>query len=234
MTDSKQRKPNARQLTLAQIKENKEAWPYEHPQHKKVTNCIAKMMAIDSQPFFIVEDAGFLRLLANICPKYVMPWRKYFSEKIILDIFSTIRAKFHEEIHSQGDKFPISFTTDIWTREVGGDSLISWTAHCINPENVTREERILQVYPFPGSHTAEAIVEMITKMLDSWAIEKTRVHVVVRDIAANMVAGAQKAELPSISCTIHTLQFVIKDCVMTQGAVNDILARCRRIVHFKH
>ena len=29
---------------------------------------------------------------------------------------------------------------------------------------------------------------MITKILDLWAIEKTRVHVVIRDNAANMVA----------------------------------------------
>ena len=103
--DSKRRKPNARQLTLAQVKENKEAWTYEHPQHKKVTNWIAEMMALDSQPFSVVEDAGFLCLLANVWPKYVMPSRKYFSEKIIPDIFSTIRTKLHKEIHSQGDKF---------------------------------------------------------------------------------------------------------------------------------
>ena len=76
---------------------------------------------------------------------------------------------------------------------------------------------------------------MITKMLDSWAIEKTRVHVVVSDYAANMEVGIQKAELSAIGCTIHTLQLVIKDCIMTQHVVNDILARCRRIVgHFKH
>ena len=167
--------------------------------------------------------------------KYVMPSRKYFSEKIIPGIYSTIRTKLHEEIHSHGDKFPVSFTTDIWTREAGGDSLISWTAHYINPERFTREEWILQVCPFPGSHTAEAISEMITKLLDSWSIEKSRVHAVVRDNAANMVAGIKKTELPAIGCTIHTLQLVIKDCIMTQRAVIDMLARSRKIVgHFKH
>ena len=232
---NKQRKPNAHQLMLAEVKENKEARTYDHPQHKKITNWIAEMMAIDSQPFSIVEDAGFLRLIANVCPKYVMPSRKYFSEKIIPDIFSTIRTKLHEEIHSRGDKFPISFTTDIWTREAGGDSLMSWTAHYINPESFMREEQIFQVCPFPGSHIAEAISEMITKLLDSWAIEKTRVHAVVRDNAANMVAGIEKTELSAIGCTIHTLQLVIKDCIMTQRVVIDMLARCRRIVgHFKH
>lgn len=164
-----------------------------------------------------------------------MPSRKYFSEKIIPSIFHTIKARLHEEIHSYGDKFPVSFTTDIWTREAGGDSLISWTAHYVNPENFTREEWILQVCPFPGSHTAEAISEMITKLLDSWGIEKSRVHVVVRDDAANMVSGIEKSELPAIGCTIHTLQLVIKDCIMTQRAVIDMLTRSRKIVgHFKH
>ena len=41
--------------------------------------------------------------------------------------------------------------------------------------------------------------------------------------------------MSAIGCTIHTLQLVIKDCIMTQRVVNDILARCRRIVgYFKH
>ena len=66
--------------------------------------------------------------------------------------------------------FPVSFTTDIWTREAGGDSLISWTAHFIKPESFTRKERILQVCPFLGSHTADTIFETITKLLDSWSI----------------------------------------------------------------
>ena len=57
----------------------------------------------------------------------------------------------------------------------------------------------------------------------------------VRDNAANMVAGIKKTELPAIGCTIHTLQLVIKDCIMTQHAVIDMLARSRKIVgHFKH
>jgi len=42
-----------------------------------------------------------------------MPSRQYFSEKIISAIFSNINRMFHEEIHSYGDKFPVSFTTDI-------------------------------------------------------------------------------------------------------------------------
>ena len=117
------------------------------------------MIAIDSQPFSIVEDAGFLRLLSNVSPSYVVPSRKYFAEKVIPEMFYTIKAQLMKDIHPDGDtsSFPLSFTTDIWTRDAGGDSFISWTAHYIDPISFTREERVLHVCPFAGSHTAIAI-----------------------------------------------------------------------------
>ena len=68
---------------------------------------------IDSQPFSIVEDTGFLRLLSNIYPLYAVPSRKYFAEKVIPEMFSTIKAQLMKDIHPDGDSFPISFTTDI-------------------------------------------------------------------------------------------------------------------------
>ena len=53
-------KNDVRQLMLAEVKERKDLWTYCHPQHKKVTGWIGQMIAIDSQPFSIVEDTGFL------------------------------------------------------------------------------------------------------------------------------------------------------------------------------
>ena len=53
------------------------------------------MMAIDSQPFSIMEDMSFLRLMANVCPKYTMPSRR--KDNTRRD--STIRAKLLKDIH---------------------------------------------------------------------------------------------------------------------------------------
>jgi len=92
------------------------------------------MIALDSQPFSIV---GFLRLLAHVSPRYIMPSRKYFSDKVVPEMYATLRDKTRQDLHSDG-RFPISFTTDIWSRD-GGESFISWTAHCITSE-FTREE----------------------------------------------------------------------------------------------
>ena len=71
--EGKQRKPSeGRQLTLVELQEQKEAWNYDHPEHTKVTKRIAEMIAIDSQPFSIVEDAGFVRLMKHTCPRYII------------------------------------------------------------------------------------------------------------------------------------------------------------------
>ena len=70
------------------------------------------MIALDSQPFSIVEDRGFLRLLAHVSPRYIMPSRKYFSDKVVPKMYATLRDKTCQYLHSDG-RFPISFTTDI-------------------------------------------------------------------------------------------------------------------------
>ena len=89
--------------------------------------------------------------------------------------------------------------------------------------------------PLVGSHTATAISEMITKLLDSWIIPQSRVHTVVRDNAANMVVGIEQCGLAAIGCAIHTLQLVIKVCILALRSVSDMLSRCWKIVgHYKH
>ena len=128
-------------------------------------------------------------------------------------------------IHSDRDSFPISFTMDIGTRDGGGDSFISWIAHHIIPTTHVQEEHVLQD-PFAGSHTSAAISEMITKFLELWNIPKSRVHTVVRDNAANMIAGIGQSGLATIGCAIHTLQLAIKDCILAQRSVSDMLSRC--------
>ena len=41
------------------------------------------MMALDCQPFSVVEDHGFVRLLNYLQPRYQVPGRKYFSSTMI-------------------------------------------------------------------------------------------------------------------------------------------------------
>ena len=87
------------------------------------------MIARDFQPHLLVEDAGFILLVHVLEPRYHIPSHKYFHETVIPDIVNTIESKIKAKL--QGINY-ISFTTDIWSSEVNGDSLLSFTAHWVD------------------------------------------------------------------------------------------------------
>ena len=89
------------------MKEHKDLWNYGHLQYKKLTSWIVKMIAIDSQPFSIVQDTSFLQLLSNVCQLYAVPSCNYFAEKVIPEMFSAIKTQLMKDIHSDGDSLKI-------------------------------------------------------------------------------------------------------------------------------
>ena len=58
------------QTTLQSIVERCKSYSTDHPRAKAITNRVAGMMATDRQPFSIVSDVGFCRLLAELEPRY--------------------------------------------------------------------------------------------------------------------------------------------------------------------
>ena len=51
------------------------------------------MIALDNQPFTIIEDLGFKRLMKKFKPNYVLPSRKFFTNKVLPSVHSTIMDK---------------------------------------------------------------------------------------------------------------------------------------------
>ena len=71
-------------------------------------------------------------------------------------------------------------------------------------------------------------------MLQVWQIPRERVHVVLRDNAANMAKAMRGGGLPTLPCMAHTLQLAVHDGLLAQRMISDILAIGRRIIgHFK-
>ena len=74
-------------------------WDSASAPAKRVNKLIGEMIAVDNQPFIIVEDLGFLRLINSICPKYKVPSRHYFSNTVIPELVkraeSAVRAFFN-------------------------------------------------------------------------------------------------------------------------------------------
>jgi hypothetical protein len=78
---------NLVQTTLDEITDRMKMWDINDKRSVKIHRLIGEMMAVDIQPYNIVHDNGFIRLLAEILPNYSLPVRQYFSEKIIPDIY---------------------------------------------------------------------------------------------------------------------------------------------------
>ena len=70
-------------------------------------------------------------------------------------------------------------------------------------------------------------------MLESWNIPQECVHLVISDNASNMVKAMKEASLAHFGCFAHSLQLVVKDGLLSQRAITDIISICRSIVgHF--
>ncbi|XP_047127687.2 zinc finger BED domain-containing protein 6-like [Hydra vulgaris] len=87
---------------------------------------------------------------------------------------------------------------------------------------------------FPESHTGKNISEYLHKGLVSFEIPHSKIHIVLQNNAANMVAGVRDSGFRSMPCFIHTIQLCIHDSILSQKSVKDILACCRRLATHSH
>nr|XP_047145523.1 zinc finger BED domain-containing protein 4-like [Hydra vulgaris] len=160
-------------------------------QAQAITKLIGEMISLDLQQYCIVEDKDFTRLLKNLAPNYTIPSRKYFSTKVIPLMYETIKAKVKYEL-DQADF--LSLTSDGWTCQHTIQSYYSLTARFVTHE-FTVKHVILQVTHFPESHTEHNISKFINEALQSWEIHHEKIHAVLTDNAANVMAAIKESNL---------------------------------------
>ena len=56
------------------------------------------MIAMDNQPS-MVEDRGFIELLPELEPRYVIPSTKYFNETMLPQAYDNLKLKISKECH---------------------------------------------------------------------------------------------------------------------------------------
>ena len=221
----------SRQLSLMECKDQVRHWDINDVRAQRVHRCIGEMIALDCHPFSVVEDEGFIRLVKELEPRYTLPSRRYFTENVVTKIYENLKQEVSKAV---SDVEYFSFTTDVWSTCMSNESLLSLTAHWIS-DTFQRTNVMLNASRIDGSHTGAYIAQKIKEILESWFISTYRVHVILRDNGSNMVRAMKDASLPDLGCFAHTLQLVVHDGVLSQRAVIDIIAICRKVVgHFKH
>jgi hypothetical protein len=127
-----------------------------------------------------------------------------------------------------------SFTTDIWSSRAL-DPFISFCLIYITDE-FTLKNIPLENKPFPGSHTAETIIESLEKTVEDWELPRFTPIYALRDNGSNMRAAFNHSEhFLDIGCFAHTLQLAINDAVAEVEGMQTMLVKSRKIVsHYHH
>jgi hypothetical protein len=220
------------QQTLAQCIAGTQQWSYDHPSALKIHHAIGQMIAVDLQPYQLVENDGFQQLLKLLEPRYKVPSRKYFSEKVLPELFEQMKVKVMNLMNGCSG---ISFTVDLWTTQHSTQSYISLTAHWLTIKYHLKNA-VLHCELFEGQHTGDGIGNKFLKMLENWQIHHSNCHLVLHDNGANIVKAFREVKVEGLehaSCFAHTLQLVVKDGLFSQRSVTELLHVARKLVgHF--
>jgi len=225
-----------KQQTLVQCLDKITLWDINNLKANEIHYKIGEMIAVDNQPFTIVENVGFINLVKSLEPRYQIPSRKYFSNNIIPTIYDKCCSKILDLIDiEKSQKNWISLTSDKWTCSETNESFLSLSGHWLT-EEFKKMCVVLNARHFSGSHTGIAISDALSEMLQLWNLStENNIHVLLRDNARNMISGANITGLRNESCFIHSLQLVLHDSIFSQKSISDLISKCRNIVtHFNH
>lgn len=196
----------------------------------KLTNVIAKWIAMNCRPINIVEDEGLKEVLqtASNDLSYRLPCRTTVTNKIS-KMYDEEKKKKRETLMEDSPKY-VAITGDHWT-SAGNHSYLGVTGHFIDGEwNLI--SFALTVMKTETRHFADKCAEQFLKVANDWGLEM-KISTIGTDSAANMLAAMRALPYEHIACNAHILQRTITVCLDSSGFVG-VLAKCRKIVgHFK-
>lgn len=221
------------QQTLPSMYDKIKKFKSDDIRSKNIDKLIAEMVCLDFQPFSVVENKGFRRLINNLEPRYTIPSRKTLTNKIISDMYQNLIREVKEEL-SQATN--IALTTDMWT-SVSNTDYMAVTAHFYSNDGnaFTLTHKCLEVIPFEEvSHSAENLKNFLVNVLQEWGILE-KVVGILRDNGPNITAALARTSFEAIPCIAHTLQLVIKDSLFQNQKIMNVVSKSKKIVgSFKH
>ena len=231
-TATKHALPNFVQTSLTSMVERRMVWPDDHVAVQRIDKCIMDLIVVDMLPYSIVEGEGFKRL--NIgdplsTHRYTVKSEKYYRTTLMPATYDKI-VKHVKNLLQEATW--ISFTTDGWSNPTKSCSLLSFTGHFIH--GAVRRKVILSAMVLEQDHEGSYLATKLQEAMTKWEITE-KIHVGVRDNAANMKSAMRLAGVTDIGCVSHTLQLVLHDALFTRTSVEAVVKKARKIVtHFKH
>ncbi|XP_072389901.1 E3 SUMO-protein ligase ZBED1-like [Diabrotica undecimpunctata] len=189
--------------------------------NEKVLNMIIK----DLQPFSIVDDEGFRRLVAALDPSYKIPSRTTFSRDLMDRKYKDIIEKVKVQM-SQAEF--VCLTTDTWTsRSV--DNYMAITAHYIDKDWILRTV-LLGCFHFSNQHTSENLRNQIINVVQEWEIAN-KIQAIVTDNARNITSAIKLTGWSHLPCLAHTINLIVQDALKL---IQPLQQKVKKIVEHFH
>ncbi|KAJ8874671.1 hypothetical protein PR048_025537 [Dryococelus australis] len=128
----------------------------DHPCAWEITASVVKMIAMDMQPYSIVEDCSFRKLCSVMEPTYQLPSTTTFSRNIVPAVYEEQVKNLKTELSTdiENGLHSLSLTTDMWNSRA-------------------------EISHFPGNHTGSGIDTNLWQLLQSWWLDNVSVPLFV-------------------------------------------------------
>lgn len=192
--------------------------------HKK----LAAMVALDLQPYSVVEDRGFKELMAEAVPNiYHLPSPATLSRALVPRMYDDTRKKVKAELSSAFERgtTAVAFTSDMWTSRAN-ESYVSFTCHFLTP-TFQMKRFTLNTRHMAASHSAGNIAGLLDEMCNEWEICDDCQKYIITDNGRNIRAAVRRLPWTERSCFAHTLQLAIHDAISCTPSID-------RLCNYKH
>lgn len=220
------------QPTVAAVLDRRMPFADDSDIAKRIDKAIMDLIIVDMLPYTVVEGEAFRRL--NFTDpagprRYSVKSEKYYRTSLMPATYDRVVEQVKKLLI---DIKWVSFTTDAWTNPTKTCSLLSFTAHFLHGS--VRRKLVLSAMVLEEDHDGVYLARKLNEAISTWGLEG-KVHLGVRDNAANMISAMRNANVQDTGCVAHTLQLVIHDALFTQTSVESVIKKARKIVtHFKH
>ncbi|XP_073491217.1 E3 SUMO-protein ligase ZBED1-like [Aquarana catesbeiana] len=197
---------------------------------KAITKAIGVFIGADMRPYSVVQNEGFKHMLKVLEPRYNIPSRTHFSEKIVPDLYEQEKKKVVDELSRASS---VALTTDGWTSR-GAQSYVTITAHFITADWEMRSP-VLQTRPLYESHTSTHLAQILTQAVEEWKMKRPSTNIpVTTDNAKNQINAVNEAGLgPHIGCFAHVVNLASQKGISI-NRMDRLLGRIRKVVSYFH
>uniref|UniRef100_A0A8C6E7L9 Zinc finger BED-type containing 4 n=1 Tax=Moschus moschiferus TaxID=68415 RepID=A0A8C6E7L9_MOSMO len=205
-----------------------------HPVAKKITSLIAEMIALDLQPYSLVDNVGFNRLLAYLKPQYSLPPPAYFSRTAIPGMYEDVKHVIMAQLQD-AESGVVHFTAGVWMSSQAREYL-ALTAHWVTFQPSARPccedhhcSALLAVSQVDCDCSGSSVQKQLECWWEAWVTSAgLQAGITVSD-NPGVGKALSEAARPSVPCFSHTVSLVVSEAIKSQRMVQGLLSTARKI-----